>query len=167
MGREGETEIHIERLVARLGVTKGSFYWHFENREDFIRQVADYWATEFTGQITRHLESLEASASEKLLTLMRAVIGQELARYDLVMRTWATHDKGVARVVRKVDRKRFSTVRGLFAAIGFDGDELERRTNLFVTFMSFESNLGVSRSKRQRLEDLPALHALLTSTRLP
>lgn len=167
LAEEGETELRIEKLTAHLGVTKGSFYWHFEDRADFVHRLAKYWAAEFTGQVGSYLESLDESASERLLALMRTVVGGELARYDILMRAWATHDDAVASIVRKVDRERLSTVRDLFAAIGFDGDELERRTRLFVTFVSFESGLSVPRSRRRRLEDLPALHALLTSTRMP
>ena len=118
---------------------------------------------EFTSRARRQLESLDESASDKLTTLMRFIVERDLTRYDIVIRAWATHHEGVARIVRDVDRERLSTVRDLFAAIGFSGDELEHRARLLVTYMSFEASLDEPRSRRRRLEELPALHALLTS----
>ena len=43
LSQTGGAKFHIEKLAAKLGVTKGSFYWHFESRNDFVDQVLDYW----------------------------------------------------------------------------------------------------------------------------
>ena len=44
LAREGPSKLHVETLVKRLGVTRGSFYWHFDSRRLFIRALVDYWA---------------------------------------------------------------------------------------------------------------------------
>ena len=75
------------------------------------------------------------------------------------MRTWATHEPEVASVVRKVDRMRLTFVRGLFKEIGFEGDELETRTRIFVTVMSLESGILVRDPQDKRLDSLRQWHA--------
>ena len=47
---EGRLE-HIALLARELGVTPGSFYWHFENRSDFIRAMAEYWRDKYTSDV--------------------------------------------------------------------------------------------------------------------
>lgn len=158
---EGEAELRIDHLAAHLGVTKGSFYWHFENRADFFRQVAEYWAVEYTERPAERILSLEGDAPEKLQALMQLITEQNLTQYDLVVRAWAEHQKAVARIVERADRVRLATLRELFAEAGFQGEELEVRTRLFVVFMSFDELLGVGLSNSQRLERIPLLHQIL------
>ena len=43
LGKKGAGELTIESLARHLGVTKGSFYWHFRDRADFFRQLIEYW----------------------------------------------------------------------------------------------------------------------------
>jgi AcrR family transcriptional regulator len=42
LSREGKAKLKIESLTKNLGVTKGSFYWHFKGRAEFVRSLADY-----------------------------------------------------------------------------------------------------------------------------
>ena len=49
---EGIDAVRITRLAEDLGVTRGSFYWHFENREDLIAALVSYWKDKNTSAIT-------------------------------------------------------------------------------------------------------------------
>ena len=40
---EDPAHLRVDQLAQRLGVSKGSFYWHFENREAFVCALAQYW----------------------------------------------------------------------------------------------------------------------------
>ena len=44
----GPREVAVERLAARLGATKGSFYWHFADREELISEALATWEREAT-----------------------------------------------------------------------------------------------------------------------
>ena len=48
LGKQGAGELTVESLARQLGVTKGSFYWHFKDRADFFRQLIEYWDEHFT-----------------------------------------------------------------------------------------------------------------------
>lgn len=39
----GAAAVAVEPLAARLGATKGSFYWHFRSREQLIAEALEFW----------------------------------------------------------------------------------------------------------------------------
>ena len=63
LAETGGSRITIDSLVARLGVTKGSFYWHFQDRAEFIRSLVDYWDRRYTRVVTETLGESTAPAS--------------------------------------------------------------------------------------------------------
>jgi len=162
LSEEGEAELRIDRLVSRLGVTKGSFYWHFENRAEFVRSLAEYWERSSTRVVIDDVGTMTSSPEDRLFSLMKMVSRQDLAGHDLAMRTWASHEPEVALVVSKVDRMRLTLVRGLFKEMGFEGDELETRTRIFVTAMSFNNGILAREPRGKRRESLRQWHAFFT-----
>ena len=68
LSQDGESKLRIDRLVDQLGVTKGSFYWHFENRADFVRSLADYWARSSTQVVIDDLETMAGSPEDRLFS---------------------------------------------------------------------------------------------------
>ena len=143
LSREGHAGLRVEHLSNALGVTRGSFYHHFNNREEFVHAILDYWSTTFTVQVTAELDSVEVPASDRLLTLMRMIERERLDRYDIAFRSWAAQDPDVAEKVRKVDQLRFNYVRSLFAELGFSSPELEDRTHIFLAFVSAQRTVHV------------------------
>ena len=162
LSREGEAKLRIDRLVGQLGVTKGSFYWHFENRADFVRSLAGYWALSSTQVVIDDIEAMEGSPEDRLFSLMRRISRQDLADHDLAMRNWAFHEPEVATIVRKVDRMRLTFVRSLFKEMGFEGDELETRTRVFVTALSLERGILVREPNGRRSRALRHWHEFFT-----
>ena len=77
-------------------------------------------------------------AERRLLINMNMVRDKKLAKYDLAMNAWAKVDPLVHEVVKKVIKMRLDFNRAIFAELGFDGDELEMRTRLFVCYHSWE-----------------------------
>lgn len=145
-----------------MGVSTGSFYWHFKDRADFVKQLVDYWAESSTEQIAKRLESTHGSAKSRLLKLMQAIDEDDLGRYDIPIRAWAAQEPAIARVVKKVDRLRMSIVRQLFVDMGFVGQELEMRSITFATFHSLEQGLFERPSKRERKKLIKVRHAFFT-----
>src|SRR5688572_30336195 len=43
MAEDGVGGVKIHRLCERLGVTKGSFYWHFRDLDEYLGAVAQQW----------------------------------------------------------------------------------------------------------------------------
>ena len=162
LSKEGNAKLRIETVTKALGVTKGSFYWHFKDRADFVRRIADYWARYSTEQVIEVINKSQGTASERLFDIMNFLYRKDHGKYDVSMRAWAAQEPEVARIVKKVDARRFSFVRALFIELGFKGQELEMRTRTFVVFHSLELGSFARGTKKERLQLLKLRHAFFT-----
>jgi hypothetical protein len=87
---------------------------------------------------------------------MEMIRDKQLTKYDLAMTSWAKLDPQVHRVLKKVVKIRLDYLRVIFAELGFEGDELEMRTRLFVCYHSWEDTMfpDLSSRKHSRLQKL-------------
>ncbi len=161
MACDGRGWIGIHELVEHLGVTKGSFYWHFKDREEFVKALLDFWVESSTQDVAREVAESDASAEERLLKLAVSIVEENLDRYNLVIRAWALREPAAAAVVKKVERFRREYVQGLFREIGFRGDDLEMRTQTFYVFYSYQAVLRDRGSKAERLRRIKLRHRML------
>ena len=161
LSSRGGTRIRVRDLSEQLGVTTGSFYRHFSGREDFVRSVVSYWQHRSTTQFIERLRGSAADPKARLVALTTGIIEEELARYDVSVRTWATQEPGVARLVRRVDKERLDILRDIFAALGFRGADLEMRSRTFVMHFGLEHFMHVRQSRHERLADARRLIELL------
>ena len=165
-GREGVVGVNVENVARSMRVTKGSFYHHFEGKEEFINRLLEYWETELTDKIDAHVSHLHGKPAVQLLALLEFIAENETNRYDASMRAWALHDERVATVVRRVDRKRLAYVRDLFLKMGFPAEEAGMRSRMSYYYVVGERTaLAEERTLESRLEDIKARHEVLTGWR--
>jgi AcrR family transcriptional regulator len=153
--------IVIDNLVQALGVTKGSFYWHFKNRSDFLKNLISYWDDAFTLDVMDHVNKQQTNARDRLLELMMYVTKNGLARYDLSILALAHNEPQMTEYVEKVFRSRILFVAKLFAEMGCKGIETEVRSKMIVTFMSQEQNLLVQRPINKQIDLVKKVYDLL------
>ena len=84
LSKHGIEKVKVEPLALYLGVTKGSFYWHFKNREALLTQMVDYWLTVQNEIIDRLGES--ALEPKKRLWNVLQFIGRKDSRHDVAIR---------------------------------------------------------------------------------
>ena len=154
LGKNGAGQLTVESLARQLGVTKGSFYWHFRDRADFFRQLIEYWDEHFTQTVIAEISGQGGPPEERLLELMRLVLSKRLDRFEMPVRAWAQQNPALAPLVRRVDRHRISFVRSLFLEMGFDEDEAEMRTRVFLTYMMTQRFLLPSTAGSKQFSDL-------------
>lgn len=119
LGEGGVDAVAVEPLARALGVTKGSFYWHFKDRPALLQGVLGYWAERETQAIIRRVERPGGTARERLRRLLAEAMSDTEARGpELAVREWARRDAEVREAVRKVDAKRLRYVRDLFVEAG-------------------------------------------------
>ena len=145
MASECKSKFSLDSLLKAMPVSKGSFYWHFKNRADFLFALVDYWDRHDTQSVVEALNSLpdDATAADKLWELMCSIYEQQYGRYDLLMRSLTLEFPDMRKAVGRVDKKRYQNVRQLFSDMGFEGDELEMRTLAFTTTTSMDQLLLV------------------------
>lgn len=159
---EGIQGVRIERLARDLGVTKGSFYWHFTDRDDLFTSLLEFWSNQYNDIVTKNPQFLEGDPSKGLLAAMTRVREEDLDRFELAMRTWADHDPRVSKTVRTVYAQRTAFIRSFFDRLGFRGLDAEIRTRLVLCYLSWEPNMFIDEPETRRLALLKKQHALLT-----
>ena len=151
--QEGIEEVRIEKLAARLGISKSGFYWHFSDRDDLYRQLLKAWEHEMTKVITENPEINLGPVEKRLENIMTIISGYELGRADASIFVWSQRDEQVLGVMHRVNKERLGFLRGLFEELGFEGDELDMRTQLFAVYAANEHSFlhHLPKSKRDRL----------------
>lgn len=162
LSSEGSARLTVRHLAESLGVTTGSFYWHFKDRDDFIRGIVEYWMERCTASVARQIAEASLNPSDQLLRLMQIITDEDVGIYDVPIRAWAAHNPKVARAVGEVDQIRYGAVRGIFAAMGFEDPELDMRTRTFVVYHSMEAGFYAKLPKEERLKAIEGRHAWFT-----
>jgi len=116
--RGGVEAARVEKLARDLGVTKGSFYWHFRDRKELLELLLHEWETEMP-EIIDQLEPVPPRRKfDALVDLLeeRARLSEEgKVPSDAAIFAWASTDSGVARRVNRAEKER---VRLLIRIIG-------------------------------------------------
>jgi AcrR family transcriptional regulator len=157
----GVDTVKIERLAKGLGISRSGFYWHFKNRQDLLDNLLEYWVLRYTGILTDNPDVAKLDPKLRLLTTMETIRDKNLTKYDLSMTSWAKLDSKVHKVVTQVVKMRLDYLRGIFAELGFEGDELEMRTRLFVCYHSWEDTMFPDLSDEEHSKLLKLRHQYL------
>jgi AcrR family transcriptional regulator len=125
----GPEAVRIEPLAQALGVTKGGFYWHFDDRRALLEEILDTWERRVIDEVIERVEGEGGDARtrlRRLFALASSSAGERL-RVELAIRDWARRDKAVAKRLKRVDNRRMEFMRALFADFCRDGDDVEAR----------------------------------------
>jgi AcrR family transcriptional regulator len=116
----------VEGLARRLGVSKGGFYWHFDDRGALLDEMLDSWERRVVDEVVDVVESGGGDARARLASLF-SMVTSGVRTSDLAIRDWARRDRAVARRLRRVDNRRMDYMRGLFREISSDEGDVEAR----------------------------------------
>lgn len=158
----GINAVKVAPLAKDMGVTTGSFYWHFKNRRELLDALLEYWEREMTDSAIDAARRFEGSPVNRIYQLMEAVTVGSLARYDLPIWHWAQSDAKAHHVFKGVLKKRFEFAAWMFAQAGFSREQAEIRGRMMVTYMMGESTL-IPGPMAKRKKSLKLKHAILTA----
>lgn len=125
LGREGPNALKIGAMAARLGVSRGSFYWHFRDAADFRAQLLGAWEARTTDPVIRELAALQGEPDRLKHLLTRAFTGAR--GLDHAIRSWAASDPEVAKAVEAVDARRIEYIANMLIAAGVPPDRARGR----------------------------------------
>src|SRR5256714_5027443 len=100
----GPDAVRIEPLAKALGVSKGGFYWHFDDRRALLQEMLDTWERVVIDEAIERIEAGGGDAREKLGRLFALASSRQargLGSIDAAIREWARQDKAVARRLRR------------------------------------------------------------------
>jgi AcrR family transcriptional regulator len=161
----GPDAVRIEPLAQALGVSKGGFYWHFEDRRALLEEMLDTWERTSVDDVIEHVEGEGGDARARLRRLFALAATSEvrdLLRIDLAVRDWSRHEEAVAKRVRRVDNRRMEYMRSLFNAFCPDEDEIEARCLLVASLWIGNHFIAADHGARSRADVMElALRRLL------
>lgn len=148
------SDIRVEKLARDIGVTKGSFYWHFDNRQHLLRRVLEQWTERATVRITEWSKSGNADGVERIARLLalpaNASTDNHGADIELAVRSWARRDEAAADIVAKIDKMRFENFVDLIGELGFSDEEAHQRAAIALSFMLGDAFLKLGMSQAER-----------------
>ena len=118
LAQEGIEAVRVEVLARDLLVSKGSFYWHFRDREDLLNSILSHWE----GQEIAWLHEAaggEKNAAARWATMVERSADLQRCRFEAALRAWARRDDGVAVRVAAVEKSRREFIADVLQDVGF------------------------------------------------
>jgi AcrR family transcriptional regulator len=112
----GLAAVAVEPVAARLGVSKGSFYWHFANRRALVEAALKRWEAE-TDRTIEDLQRIAEPATRMRTLLELAFAGHQEAAISFRLISEAD-DPLVAEVARRVNTRRLDYMQAILEELG-------------------------------------------------
>ncbi len=143
----GVDGVKIVVIAESLGVTSGSFYWHFNGLRDLLDCLLEFWEREMTDAVVHAAKAFEGSPEDRILNLMLQVMEEDAATYDHAISIWARKDAAANEVFTRTLRKRFDFASWMFRQSGFSGKQAGIRGRLLVAYLMGESATDLKSNK--------------------
>lgn len=163
LAEHGVAGVAVDRLARTLGVTRGSFYWHFRDRRELINAALERWEREHTTDLIPEAEAIEDPVA-RLRYLFSAVYERPVERIELALAA-AADDPLVAAAVARVTGTRLDFLRRIFTGLGLSDEEASDRAWLAYALYTGHHLLGRNEDIRaDRPAQLDRIVDVLTST---
>lgn len=135
--------IKVVFLAHRLGLTSGSFYWHFKNVQDLLDNILEHWEHRLTDHIVQDAQQFDGSPEDRILKLMLQVVREDATMPDHAISVWAKSDTKAYLSYHRTVLKRFEFAKWMFEQSGFLPQEAAARGRLMVTSLMGESSTNL------------------------
>jgi AcrR family transcriptional regulator len=125
LAKSGASALKADKLAVGLGVSRGSFYWHFSDVPAFHAAVLKRWREVALENVVAEIEASSDPLDALLHRAFAAGSGLESA-----VRAWATADASARKAVEAVDAERIRQLRRLLVEVGIDPAVAETRARL-------------------------------------
>jgi len=162
---QGIDHVRVDVLAKQLGVTRGSFYWHFRDREELLRSVLSQWHEGTTEQLTARLARAHTDPRQQLRDVLslpfRGRSAARAARIELAIRAWARRDDTARHAVDEADASRIGYIAQVFSSLGFAVAEARARAFLAYAYVVGESLMPTQGGSTQRQDRARLVERLL------
>jgi len=134
-------QVGIDKLARLLGVTKGSFYWHFKNRAELQSAILKRWMQSATLRVVERVDRETEVPEERLLRLLELPLwsprAAPAADLELAIRAWGRRSALARKAVEEVDAVRLNYLLTLFKSMQFSSSVALVRAHLAYAFMRY------------------------------
>ena len=160
----GPDAVRVEALAKKLGVTKGGFYWHFDDRRALLEEMLDAWERTAIDAVIERIDDAGGDGRARLRQLSAiAVAAEDVLEIDLAVRDWARRDREVARRLRRADDRRMDYMRAIFRELSIAEEDVEVRAFLAFSLWIGNHFIAADHGTRTRADVLAASMSHLQS----
>ncbi len=146
LSKKGIESVRVEPLAKVLGVTKGSFYWHFSDRPALLEAMLTSWRRKATLAIIERIEKSQTNPVDRLKALIalprKGARSADGAEIEASIRLWARTDAQAAAAIREIDRLRLDHITSLVEATQRYPGQSAARAVLVYAYILAEAGLG-------------------------
>jgi AcrR family transcriptional regulator len=155
IAEQGVASVAVEPLARRLGVTKGSFYWHFPSRDALLQAALERWETAEQELVFGSLERV-ADPRERLRALFRLVAHEAKSHIIYSELLKALDHPTVSPVIGRVSQLRLDYLTASFRQAGLGRTDAQHRARLayaaYVGFLQLSLQLHQPRLQHDEFE---------------
>jgi AcrR family transcriptional regulator len=159
----GVDSVKVDRLANDLRATRGSFYWHFTDRDDLLNALLHDWEVNNYIAIST-IRARWASSTPDLTELVELWVGEgtESPAFGMAIRTWARGDAKVEDIMHRVDNEWINLVQLLFSPDMYDESERLVRARVVYFHQVGYHALALREPQEERLRLIPYYYKVLT-----
>ena len=155
IAEQGVASVAVEPLARRLGVTKGSFYWHFPSRDALLQAALERWEAVEQESIFGSLEQV-ADPRERLRALFQ-LVGHEVKPHIIYSELLKALDHpSVQPVIDRISQRRLEYLVAMFRQAGLQRTDATHRARLtyaaYVGFLQLSLQLQQPRMTSEEFE---------------
>lgn len=158
----GVAAVEINRLAARLNVTRGGFYWRFRNRAELLEQLLADWHNTNTLSLLRAVAG-PGAPRERYAKLVSLWIDEKDfdPALDTAVRQWGSIDPAVQARVHTDDVERLTAITSIFQDAGKSPEEAMVRSRVVYFHQVGYYTLGIRETRARRLSLAPIYDRVL------
>lgn len=133
----GVAAVRVDALARDLGISRGSFYWHFTDRDALLKAALEQWEQRFTAQVIKELDGVD-DPSERLERLVRGALNDEIVPgLQPAIMAHADHPV-VMPVLRRVTAQRIGYIAAIYRDLGLTPTAARRRAVVgYATYLGW------------------------------
>lgn len=138
----GIDAVRVMPLAKQLGLSRTSFYWFYEDREQLLAALLTRWRDKNTGNLVHQCERYAESISEAILNVFECWLNPELfdSQFEFAVRSWAMQSADVTAEIALADETRINALAGMFRRFGYDDQAADvRARTIYLTQIGYIS----------------------------
>jgi AcrR family transcriptional regulator len=155
LGESGVAAVAVEALARKLGVTKGSFYWHFPTREALLKAAIDRWELRDEEEVISRVEPI-SDPRERLRELFRRVSREVQSHVIYAVLLQSSDHPTVQPVIERISQRRLDLLTLAYRQAGLERKAAAHRARLAYTaytgFLQLNQRHGMPRMDQAEYE---------------
>ena len=160
----GVDAVRVMPLAKRLNLSRTSFYWFFQDREQLLAALLARWKDKNTGGMVKQSESYAENITEAILNVFECWLNPEVfdSQFEFAVRSWALQSEEVTQEIVAADDARISALTAMFRRFGYEQDAADSRARtIYLTQIGYIS-MKTSEDITERFRRIPHYVAIFT-----